>query len=161
MSNCIEKCSVSSKTYDKINFTLTARADRIDQNAAGELSIIDYKTGLVPSDKQIAVGLSPQLPLEAAIANANGFEGVIDKTVINLIYISLSGGRQPGQERELKLNIGETIENSVFGLQRLIHKYGDSQMPYLSQPRPMFENSFGEYNHLARLKEWKGRRRKQ
>ena len=147
--------------HDKINFTLTARADRIDQNAGGKLSIIDYKTGQAPSDKQIAAGLSPQLPLEAAIANANGFDQVLDKTVITLIYISLSGGRQPGQERAVKLNIGQTIENSVTGLQRLIHKYNDPKMPYLSQPRPMFENPFGEYNHLARLKEWKGRRRKQ
>ena len=147
--------------HNKKTFTLTARADRIDQNADGKLSIIDYKTGQTPSDKQISAGLSPQLPLEAAIANANGFDGVLDKTVITLIYISLSGGRQPGEERALNLNIGQTTQNTVIGLQRLIQKYDDPNMPYLSQPRPMFENPFGEYNHLARLKEWKGRRHKQ
>ena len=45
-------------------FTLNARADRIDQNADGKLSIIDYKTGRTSSDKQISAGFSPQLPLK-------------------------------------------------------------------------------------------------
>ncbi|MCG8598516.1 MAG: PD-(D/E)XK nuclease family protein, partial [Verrucomicrobiales bacterium] len=57
-------------------FTLTATADRIDRFADGGLSIVDYKTGAAPSDKQVWAGYAPQLPLEAVIAGQGGFEGV-------------------------------------------------------------------------------------
>ena len=57
-------------------FVLSAHADRIDRQTDGALSIIDYKTGTVPSEKQIKAGYAPQLPLEAVIAEAGGFEGV-------------------------------------------------------------------------------------
>ncbi len=55
------------------DFTLTARADRLDVAGDGGLAIIDYKTGTPPSPKEVR-SLSPQLPLEALIARAGGFE---------------------------------------------------------------------------------------
>ncbi len=141
-------------------FTLTARADRIDINLDEGLSIIDYKTGQPPSTKQVAAGLAPQLPLEASIANIGGFEGVPRQPIADLIYVQLSGGRQPGQEQRLKLNVTQTIQNTMSGLIRLVHNYENPATPYLSQPRPMFASRFGNYDHLARLKEWGGRRDK-
>lgn len=141
-------------------FTLTARADRIDHRPDVGLSIIDYKTGQPPSDKQLAAGLAPQLPLEAAIAENGGFAAARSAPVANLTYMRLSGGRPPGQERSVKLDTDETVANAVSGLTRLIHKYEDPETPYLSQPRPMFENQYGDYDHLARVKEWRGRRGK-
>ncbi len=42
----------------------------------GGLVILDYKTGGVPKADEVALGLSPQLPLEALIAEAGGFENV-------------------------------------------------------------------------------------
>ena len=104
------------------------------------------------------VGLTPQLPLEAAIASVRGFERVQDETIANLTYIRLSGGREPGQERVLKLDVLKAVDDAVGGLNRLIEKYDDPATPYLSKPRPMFAGRFGEYDHLARLKEWQGRR---
>ena len=124
------------------------------------LEIIDYKTGQPPTDKQVAAGLTPQLPLEAAIANSGGFAVARGYTVANLTYIRLSGGRYPGQERVVKLDLETTVADAVNGLTRLIHKYEDPNTPYLSQPRPMFSGRFGDYDHLARLREWYGRRGK-
>ncbi len=46
-------------------FTLRARADRIERLADGRYAILDYKTGPVPTEKQVRIGLSPQLTLEA------------------------------------------------------------------------------------------------
>ena len=43
-------------------FTLRAKADRIDRLSAGGLSIIDYKTGGIPSMPQVIAGYAPQLP---------------------------------------------------------------------------------------------------
>ena len=38
-------------------------------------AILDYKTGQPPTGKQVRMGLSPQLTLEAAILREGGFEG--------------------------------------------------------------------------------------
>ena len=57
-------------------FTLTARADRIDWLTDGSLTIIDYKTGAIPKQDEVAAGFAPQLPLEAAIALGGGFKGI-------------------------------------------------------------------------------------
>src|SRR5262249_30989397 len=46
-------------------FTLRGRADRIEELRNGGHAILDYKTGQVPSDKQVSIGISPQLTLEA------------------------------------------------------------------------------------------------
>ena len=50
------------------DFTLSAKADRIDRLGDGRLAIIDYKTANIPSETQVAAGRRPQLPLEALIA---------------------------------------------------------------------------------------------
>ena len=86
-------------------FTLTARADRIDVGKDG-LVITDYKSGAEPAEsgEQGVGGESPQLPLEAAIAAANGFANVPAGRVTLLRYISTSGGEPPGQDVLLKID---------------------------------------------------------
>ena len=55
-------------------FILSARADRIERRHDGTYAILDYKTGQPPTGKQVRMGLSPQLTLEAAILR-EGFLG--------------------------------------------------------------------------------------
>ncbi len=57
-------------------FLLYGRADRIDVLNGGGGLVLDYKTGSPPTDKQVRELLTPQLPLEAAMLAAGGFEGV-------------------------------------------------------------------------------------
>ena len=57
-------------------FHLSARADRIERRHDGSFAILDYKTGQPPTGKQVRMGLSPQLTLEAAILREGGFEGI-------------------------------------------------------------------------------------
>jgi ATP-dependent helicase/nuclease subunit B len=45
-------------------FTLRARADRIERFEGGAYAILDYKTGTVPTEKQVRIGISPQLTLK-------------------------------------------------------------------------------------------------
>ncbi|MBL6934943.1 MAG: double-strand break repair protein AddB [Alphaproteobacteria bacterium] len=135
-------------------FVLTARADRIDRLESGGIAVIDYKTGGVPSPKQVKTGLSPQLPLEAAIAAAGGFEGMNEETAEALVYFRLTGRTPPGEEKPIKANTTELVAATREGLEALIAAFDDENMPYLSRLRPMFLSHEGDYDHLARVREW-------
>ena len=58
---------------DGTPFTVTAKADRLDVLQDGRVTLIDYKTGALPSRKDVERHLAPQLTLEAAILAAGGF----------------------------------------------------------------------------------------
>ena len=136
------------------DFVLKARADRIDRMAGGGIAIIDYKTGGVPSRKQVESGLSPQLSLEAAIAAAGGFEGMEMATPEALLYIQLTGRTPPGEIKPIKAGATELAEATLEGLRGRIATFDDENTPYLSRLRPMFLSHEGDYDHLARIKEW-------
>lgn len=136
------------------DFTLTARADRINSLPGGGLALVDYKTGQIPSCKQAKIGLEPQLPLEAAIIKYGSFEGVPRDDVRQLSYIRLTGGPTPGEVRHLKLDVEQSLEDAWAGLQNLIAEYDNPAQPYLSHVRPLKQNEIGDYGHLARVGEW-------
>ncbi len=148
--------SFGELTIDAVEggFTVFAKPDRIDLRPDVGLSVVDYKTGQPPSLKQVLSGLSPQLPLEAAIAATGGFDDVPATETAQLMYVQLSGGRTPGSAKALKLDVSETTERTLAGLRRLIVKFADPATPYLSRPRPQFESRFGDYDHLARVGAW-------
>lgn len=137
-------------------FKITAKPDRIDFREDIGLSIIDYKTGSPPNKKQVNSGLSPQLPLEALIAMAGNFKGVPHEEVRQLMYIQLSGGRMPGKEVEINLDLAELCEKTINGVNRLLTSFANPETPYVSRPRPQFEGRFGDYDHLARVAAWRG-----
>jgi len=136
-------------------FTITAKPDRIDHRPEIGLSIIDYKTGAPPSAKQVDSGFSPQLPLEAVMAGRGAFKGVPAESAAELMYVKLSGGRTPGEEKRIDLDIPALIDKTLDGVNRLITQYADPKRPYLSVPRPQFENRYSDYGHLARVAEWR------
>jgi ATP-dependent helicase/nuclease subunit B len=81
-------------------FVLSARADRIERRSDRTFAILDYKTGQPPTGKQVRMGLSPQLTLEAAILRGGGFEGIAaGSSVSELMYVKLSGNNPPGEPR--------------------------------------------------------------
>lgn len=139
------------------HFTLTAKADRIDVAVGGGVRIIDYKTGSIPADKQVKTGFSPQLPLEAVIAKNGGFEGLKPAPIDDLLYIGLSGGEPPGEEKSLMEKIGnidQLTEDSFVGLKKIVSNYEIVQTGYLSRFAPLHVSSTGDYDHLARVREW-------
>lgn len=137
-------------------FVLTAKADRLDRVTDGGLEIIDYKTGAAPSARILRAGYAPQLPLEAAIAAAGGFDGIPPSPVSGFSYWRLTGGDPAG---EVKLYDGATAAELAAaareGLQNLVTAFDRLETPYLSRPRPRPEfMGYGDYDHLARVKEW-------
>jgi len=138
-------------------FILTAKADRMDMDGAGNLDIIDYKTGQAPTTKQVDSGLTPQLPLEGLIAKRGGFKQLKKVTALSgMLYVRLTGGRIAGEQKPIRLDGEETMQKAEEKLSELITKFRFEDTPYLSRPRPMFESRFGDFDHLARVKEWSG-----
>ena len=136
-------------------FTLTARADRIDDGGQG-LIITDYKTGIIPSDAAVKAGRAPQLPLEAAIAmGGTGFPGLSASTVTALRYIRASGGEPPGEERNIKSGDLAALALTVRdGLAALVASFDDEATPYRAIRRPGFKYDYDDYAQLARVAEW-------
>lgn len=135
-------------------FTLTATADRIDEMAAGGLVIVDYKTGAPPSQKQVAAGFAPQLPLEAAIARAGGFDGIPAAAAQALLYWRLSGGEVAGHESAAGDDPAALCDEALIGLTALVARFDVPETPYEARPRPSEAPAYSDYEHLARVKEW-------
>ncbi|CAN5503292.1 double-strand break repair protein AddB [soil metagenome] len=145
-------------------FYLSARADRIERRSDRTFAILDYKTGQPPTGKQVRMGLSPQLTLEAAILREGGFAGIAaGASVSELVYVRLSGNNPPGEQRILELK-RDRNEEALFPddaaiearakLEALIRKFEDAATPYTSLNLSMWSNRYGSYDDLARIKEW-------
>lgn len=142
------------------DFTLTAKADRIDVlhgdgSHEGGMAIIDYKTGRPPKPKEVAAGYAPQLPLEAAIAEAGGFTGVPAGVATQLLYWWLRGAADEGGKESLAGPDADTLrQEALAGLQALIAAFNDPATGYPSRPHPKYAPQYSDYQHLARVKEW-------
>lgn len=135
-------------------FTLHATADRIDVLPDGTLAIVDYKTGAVPTDKEVAAGFAPQLPLEAAIASAGAFAGVPPRPVAMLEYWRLLGSRPAGRQEPLKQDPRTLAQQALEGFHALVARFDLPETPYPACPRPSAAPRYSDYEHLARVKEW-------
>jgi ATP-dependent helicase/nuclease subunit B len=141
------------------SFRLSARADRIERLADGAYAILDYKTGQVPTARQVASGLSPQLTLEGAILRAGRFADIVPgASIAALVYVSLKGGEPGGEEKPLDFRDSLPDAQADRALQKLTEvarRFEDQATPYRSRERPMWRaRSYGDYDHLARVKEW-------
>ncbi len=141
---------------NRVPFTLTARADRIDLGGDGSLAIYDYKTGAPPSLAQVDNTYAPQLALEAAIAAAGGFEGLAAGPVSRLAYIRARGYGEGGAERDASNSIApETLAgDAIEKLGELVTAFASESEPYKALRRPRFSYRFDDYAHLARVPEW-------
>jgi ATP-dependent helicase/nuclease subunit B len=145
-------------------FVLSARADRIERRHDGTFAILDYKTGQPPTGKQVRMGLSPQLTLEAAILREGGFEGIpAGASVSELAYVRLSGNNPPGEQKSLELKINKSdaaqspddaADEARRKLEALIRAFEIEARAYTSLNLSMWSNRYGTYDDLARIKEW-------
>ncbi|WP_370676083.1 double-strand break repair protein AddB [Pleomorphomonas sp. PLEO] len=145
-------------------FTLTGRADRIDVEKDGRVTVIDFKTGRAPTAAQIAAQLTPQLPLEAVIARHGGFSRLSGpREAAELVHVVLRGlegrdeiesytGHEPRGSDPVTLE--QTIAEAEARLRGLVRAYADPNRGYLSRARPFRKIDHGDYDHLARVSEW-------
>ena len=134
-----------------IEVKLSARIDRVDLMKDGSVHIIDYKSGNLPSNKDIAIGLSPQMPLEALIVKKgyiNRSRIEVQEGKLRLYYLHLTGRHSIGSVKE----IDHDLETTEEGLIKLLRKF------WIESPRFFFNNTdsyIGDYyRHFVRFTEY-------
>ena len=132
-----------------LDFTLTARPDRIDEQPDGLLHILDYKTGSPPSKRQQAA-FDKQLLLEAAMVERGGFAALGPREVARITYVGLGSGAKV----ETTETTAELLDKVWEELLALIRKYGRLDQGYASRRAMFGERQAGDYDHLARFGEW-------
>jgi ATP-dependent helicase/nuclease subunit B len=141
------------------------RADRIDRNADGSLSIIDYKTGSPPSGKMVEAGFALQLGLIGMIAADGGFADVSgDPTRFEYWSLAKKSGAQnfgyrdePVLEGRKKSGIPreEFLPKTEDYLREAIARWLLGNEPFTALLRPDIAG-FNDYDQLMRLDEWIG-----
>ena len=108
-------------------------------------------------------GLAPQLTLEAAILRAGGFGDLPAGSVSEISYVTLKGGEPAGKPNKIDFKDGTTdtqADHALARLKELAATFEDPATPYLSLVHPMWTTHYGDYDHLARVKEWSPVRRR-
>lgn len=138
-------------------FILTAHADRIETLRTGAVRIIDYKTGATPSKKEVVVGFSPQLTLEAAMAVRGAFRDLGEGTTVESAdYVKFGTGDAVDVTNLIwpDRHFTEVMTEHFEGLRDLLNSFRDPDSAYVSRPYPQFIARRSDYDHLSRVKEW-------
>ncbi len=138
-------------TLPELGFTLTVKADRIDQDTSGALHIYDYKTGRLPTKEEQRF-FDKQLLLEAAMAERGAFDGLEPAPVAQAAYIGVGSAT-----KEQPAPLDEEPAKMVWQeFEALIRVYFSPDQGYTAR-RAMFKDTDpGDYDQLARFGEWDG-----
>jgi double-strand break repair protein AddB len=132
-------------------FKLTAKADRIDRHADGSVTIYDYKSGTIPTKKQVRA-FDKQLLLEAIMAREGAFTEIGPAEVAGVAYVGL--GSDDGTTRIDLSDPDFDLAATRARFLDLIRAYGDAATGYTSRRAMEREGHAGDYDHLARYGEW-------
>ncbi len=143
---------------------LSGRIDRLDRDGEGNLRVIDYKTGGVPSGTRVKALEANQLALGLAIAVAGGLsrdgKPVAAGTAGSIEYWQLKGGRKEAGKRSNPLgkgaNVPDHVTRALIRAEQLVAQYLLSQTPFPAKLQPQW--AWGDFDHLARVAEWINRR---
>lgn len=132
-----------------LDFTLSAKADRIDLLPDGRVRIIDYKTGTPPS-KQQQLKFDHQLLLEAMMVEDAAFKGLGSVEAAQAIYVGL------GTKPEIRPAPLDVLPPSVMRqhLQDLLRAYVEDGKGFTALRAAESERFEGDFDHLSRRGEW-------
>ena len=132
---------------------LTGKIDRVTFFENDEVEIFDYKTGQIPTTREVISGSQPQLTISAlmlclgAIENRD-LKNISPQKIRALNYWKLSAF----SESEIKAmaksgeEVAILIAAAKAGLEQLFDYFSDEENGYFATPN--FQN---EYSHLARI----------
>ncbi|MCP5377592.1 MAG: PD-(D/E)XK nuclease family protein [Rickettsiaceae bacterium] len=124
---------------------IVAIADRIEINKENKAIIMDYKTGTLPTKKDVFSGLSPQLIIESIILLEGGFGKLGSLEVESLVYVKINSKSPYISLIEIPIR-KEDIQNHKQGLINLLTHYITTGQ-YFLEPNLM---NYDDYWHLAR-----------
>ncbi len=134
--------------------TIEARADRVDEFEHGIWEIIDYKTGRVPTNKELEALFSPQLLLEAAMAERGGFGRIRGKAdEVRLSYWQANGLGEGGRVIDIK-DSDALVPAMVALVDKMATHFANPATAYAALPWPAHIPHFNDYEHLERVAEW-------
>jgi ATP-dependent helicase/nuclease subunit B len=138
------------------NFSLTAKADRIELLRDGTAVLVDYKTGRPPSNKEVRAGFAPQLTLEAAMLERGAFHDIAPTQTATAFYLPLGGGNGKAQNLDdpKKGPFAGLVAEHFTELVGLLNHFRDPRHGYPARPFPQFAARYNDYDHLARTREW-------
>jgi len=138
---------------DGSDFLLTAKADRIEL-VGEDAFIFDYKTGKPPTKIQVRAGWAPQLTLEAAMIEAGAFKALESHRVIGGAYVGLRDGGGTQWLTWPDVSFADVVVRHRADLVDMLNQFRDAATPYPSRPYVAMTKYEGDYDHLARVKEW-------
>jgi ATP-dependent helicase/nuclease subunit B len=148
-----------SKYYSEIpgrynideNFVITARADHIEINDEKEVIIIDYKTGKLPSIKDINNGEAVQLLLAGIIAQNGKFicqNSNKQYKLVKLQYIQLNGSQKPIAILSIEESLSDLLLKTEENILNLIKSYYSQSTAYNYHKTEL--SNYCIYQHLSR-----------
>ena len=136
-----------------IQATIASKADLLEIDSFGNISIIDYKTGEIPSLKKVKDGEKIQLPIEAIIASKDGFR--LGKTNVE----KMSFWQVKSKEKKIAY-VSKTSEETAQICKDILAKIEELLRDYTILEKPYDINRDDKYNkpyiQLARVKEISG-----
>ncbi|MBM3602481.1 MAG: hypothetical protein FJX22_01690, partial [Alphaproteobacteria bacterium] len=154
----VEKTANATVTIDGHSIQLRARADRINVDGDGGVTLVDYKTGSLPTARLVMRGRALQLPLEAWLLQQGGFGAELANTHLRDCAIwRLNGGNRGGQllsfahTKTIKLDI--LLAEFEGGVHNLLHHLLLSPTPFYPDPWPESPRA-NDYAHLKRRANW-------
>lgn len=159
MQQLSDRQVVAAEEQLKINLphgiSLKARFDRMDRDKMGNLYILDYKTGAIPSWFQVNSGEAPQMGVEAVLAEESGYH------FGGLEYWSVKGERKENVLRKpYKDDLEDLTGAAKEGLERLAETLTAEDYTYTAVPAGApAEEAKGacrmcDYAGMCRYKEW-------
>jgi ATP-dependent helicase/nuclease subunit B len=138
------------------DFSIEAKADRIDKMSNGSLAIIDYKTSKTLSEAKVKKGFLPQLPLEGLIAQKGSFDSLSASVAALQFWKIIGAEAESGGVMDINKgnNIDALIDEAEAGLRTLVEVFEQDNTPYYSLPDENNIPPYQDYAHLARVKEW-------
>lgn len=128
---------------------LTARPDRLDRTGDGAIWVYDYKSGRLPTDRQIAQ-FDKQLPLTGALVLRGAFAGLAPSPLAGAAYIQLGseGRTEPRDVTEA------SAAEAWARLDALLAGYQAGSRGFAALSKLERTQHQGDYAHLARFGEW-------
>ncbi|MFK7762449.1 MAG: double-strand break repair protein AddB [Roseobacter sp.] len=135
--------------WPDLDFTLVGRADRVDQNASGDVLLYDYKTGAVPTARE-QMFFDKQLLIEAAMIEEGAFEKIGTHPVARAVFIGLGT-----KNEEVDAPLAEEPPAKVLTeLRALIIAYQEADQGYTARRALKKDSHPSDYDLLSRFGEW-------